>query len=603
MYDTIVKSWSEIKIINASMFDGRFCHSAVINEDRVFIYGGMKNAETTLDNMAILCLDGGYDDLEESKHDLILEHNQNINALKANLIDNIENINELISNKDESYLIIANTINSVVNNNNNNISNNRTNVTYSEIGVDTSTLYEDHTFDYESLKKNYINTMISWSFLKKLSEFHQWPIGCIGNFIENSLAQDVQAKNIHIDIQAYDRLVYTSDNVGLTGLSNHTNLANKILVLSIKDDGAGISIKEFNQILFSFSINEKKEYNFFKYGISLKASAIRLANSVLIISKTETELSIGMISKNIQVKMSTDFILTPVVNFIIEKTDNIFPNINGSTNSYTTNHNSQRSVNNNKYIPRSNFAQQSLNLILNETKFMFKDTADFFDYIEGFETGTHILLYDLKQISSHKSELNNRKNYELLFDFDNKDIMYNCFDIQIGNSSYIDSSLSTYLKFFNLRNDSGINIHLMGMPLDIKNPLFTLYNIVKNEANVAKANSNLKIEDISTECVHIDSEIYKGVLFNKKFYANLVKDNCLDLNFNSQEIFNGILLYRNNRLISRFEQNKLGDISFFIKEYIKHDSLDKLFKVSGFIEVPTSYFDLLYSKTVKYFNF
>jgi hypothetical protein len=483
-------------------------------------------------------------------------------------LENGDNLKDLLTRPDESYLIISNSVNSI---NHNHI---KPPVTYNDIGVDTNGLYEDHTFDYESLKKNYINTMISWSFLKKLSEFHQWPLACIGNFVENSLHQDVQAKNFYIDVVAYDKFIYTVDNSQPIKLTNSTNLSNKLLVLSLKDDGAGIAIKEFNQILFSFSINEKKEYNFFKYGISLKASAVRLANSLLLISKTQTELSIGMISKGIQVKMATDFILTPVINYIIEEGEG---------------------VGGRRYIPRSNFAQQSLNLILNEIKFMFKDVSEFFSYINSFETGTHIFLYDLKQISSIKNDINNRTNYELLVDFENRDIIYNCFEIQISDPNYIDGSLKTYLKYLYLKMAT-VTIHLMGLEVDTSNPFETIYGISKNESNVVKANTNLKLEDTKTDCVYIEGEIYKGVFFNKKFYQGIIKEH--GVGYSPSEIFNGILIYRNNRLISRFEQNKLGDISFFIKEFIKHDNLDKLFKISGFVEVPSSYFDLLYSKTV-----
>jgi hypothetical protein len=67
MYDVTSKSWSELKIMNATMFDGRLCHSSVLYDDRVYVYGGMKNAESTLESMAILCLDGKFEDLEDSK--------------------------------------------------------------------------------------------------------------------------------------------------------------------------------------------------------------------------------------------------------------------------------------------------------------------------------------------------------------------------------------------------------------------------------------------------------------------------------------------------------------------------------------------------------
>ena len=41
--------------------------------------------------------------------------------------------------------------------------------------------------------------MMTWHFLKQLSDFHKWPIGCIGNFIKNSLKDYVSSNNIYID--------------------------------------------------------------------------------------------------------------------------------------------------------------------------------------------------------------------------------------------------------------------------------------------------------------------------------------------------------------------------------------------------------------------
>ena len=72
--------------------------------------------------------------------------------------------------------------------------------------------------------------------------------------------------------------------------------------------------------MFSFIKNQNKELNYFQYGFSMKATAMRLADSFLIISKTSREISIGMISKELQNKLKdSDYILTPIVNYRIEK--------------------------------------------------------------------------------------------------------------------------------------------------------------------------------------------------------------------------------------------------------------------------------------------
>jgi hypothetical protein len=446
----------------------------------------------------------------------------------------------------------------------NNLSTNfRKDVVMTDVGVDTEDLVEDNQFDFEALKKNYLNNMISWSFLKKLAEYNQWPLGCIANFIDNSIKPEVLANQIEIDVNALDKNVYTRDHINSNHrLSNNTDTTNKILVLSIKDNGIGIPVKEFNQILYSFSVNEKKEFNFLKYGISLKASALRLANSLFIISKTQTEVSLGLISKNLQIKMDTDFILTPVVNYSYEV---------------------------NKYYPKSNFSQQSLNIILNEIKFIYHDCDKLFDHIESFETGTHIFLYDLKQVSSNKNDVNKLNNYELLFDFNDRDILFNCFDSQIDDRRFIDCSLLNYIKFLYL-SEPNIDISILGRKVDMTNPYMDIFMQGK-ESVIQKVNSSLKISNNDSDIVIIDNDIYKGVLFNKKYF----EDKGLDMNS-----FNGILLYKENRLISRLDQSKLGDIAFFVKKFIKHDDLGKVFSFSGFVEI--SGYELLYNKTVNYVN-
>ena len=41
------------------------------------------------------------------------------------------------------------------------------------ISTDTSDLVGQDFFTFEEIKKNYLNNLISWTFLKKLSEFNQ----------------------------------------------------------------------------------------------------------------------------------------------------------------------------------------------------------------------------------------------------------------------------------------------------------------------------------------------------------------------------------------------------------------------------------------------
>ena len=522
--------------------------------------------------------------------------------MQNNVKEYNENLNNFLNKNEEKILIVSNKINSIKN-----FTNKTTNPKQDQ-EIDTSDLFDDNSYDLEIIKKKYTNNMLSWSMLTKISDFNQWPLGCLGNFIENSLKPEVNTQNIAIEMKAFKnnkyeeksdkkiidssknlfndkkikKKVYIFDDIEIT---NTLDFQNFNLVLLIKDDGRGISSSEFNQILYSFSINEKKEFNFFKYGMSFKTSALRLCNSFLIISKTETEINIGLISKNLQNKIYSDFILTPVVNFNYEK---------------------------DILISNNTFYLQTLNFILEEINFIFKNIENLFDYIKSFSNGTHLFLYDFKKISENNSENLNEplKNYELYFDLENQDILFNYFDICIGDRNLIDCSLRTYLEYLFLNNSEEINLYLFNKKVSLINPLNCIYNVSKTNTEICRIKHNLKSDEKPCDAIAIDNQVYKGILFNGKYFENIIKESTYEnIIIQSKNIFNGILFYSNNRLISRMDQNKFGEINFFVKKYEKlqkkifnsnNENKDSnFFDISGYLELPNNFYYVLYNKSVK----
>jgi len=583
---------------------------------------------------------------------------QNVEEPKDIKSTNNINSNNNKPKKEDDLLILSNNLNTLINNNKflkdqKETSDFLDRAPPRDEATDTFDLIPESTFDFESLKKNYLNNLISWSFLKKLSDMNQWPLGCLGNIVENSFKYEVQAKNIHVDVRAYYKQVYKgvernypevitesflkrkyakSDG---TPLSQVSNFADKILVLSVKDDGKGIPASEFNKALYSFSLNESKEYNFYKYGISLKTSAIRIANSFFIISKTESEVNIGLMAKSLQNKLDTDFVFTPIVNYTYNEM-------------------------NLSYIAKSNLSAQSLNFIISEVKFLFFDQDEVFNYITKMKTGTHIFLYDLKQNSANKDDVNELKNYELLFDFNNNDIYYNFFDIQIGERNFIDCSFRTYVKFLFIDFTQDCSFYLFGKKINLSNPLKNIFEILNkqqkhnlnndasgiNSNKINKNNSNNKFSNNEVAMLKhnlkyegkegiikgflVDNEIYKGVLFNEALFNKIKEENeslifngrnAAKLNCENEEeiyfydendfgiVFNGVLLYSNNRLISRCKQYKFGEIKYFVKKFDnfhkkkKQKKMKHLFPITGFFEMPFATYQTLYNKTVRKNNF
>ena len=57
LYDIENKSYIQVNLNGHEKFEGRFCHSSIIFGDTLAIYGGMQNAEVTLDSLVILSID------------------------------------------------------------------------------------------------------------------------------------------------------------------------------------------------------------------------------------------------------------------------------------------------------------------------------------------------------------------------------------------------------------------------------------------------------------------------------------------------------------------------------------------------------------------
>ena len=580
LFDLKTKSYTEIELLGEEKIEGRFCHSCLVYGDILALYGGMQNSEVTLDNLTVLSIESKQN--QKSINNISKNKNKKIDVLSSNnkkkKIDSNGNKNKNDVNINES--------NKMYENDNNDME---------DFAADTNDLIDINFYSLKELKKNYLNNLMTWNFLKSLSDFYKWPIGCIGNFIKNSIKENINSKNINIDFKKYK---------------------NDEIYLSIKDDGIGMTCSEFNGVMFSFIKNQNKELNYFQYGFSMKATALRLANNFLIISKTIKEISIGMISIELQKKINDkncDFILTPIVNYRIEKKDN-------------NKNNSQ------KYIPKSNFPIESINLILEIIPFLFKSNDDLMKYFDSFETGTHIYLFDLKTIKKEENgylktikednSLNKSilSNYELLFDEEENDIYLNQ-DIGLNDElkkNIIDFSLKKYLSFLYLKHNKHINIFIFRKKIEIENPYYNIKLMSHSGKNIEQITNLIYSKEVKNENNIIDSfniegTDYNGILFNEKFIDSISSNSSLDIEeIKEKDYLNGILLYKDNILVSRLNQSFLGDITFFIKKMMKINNIicnnenknkcneynylnKKIFKRNGYLQLPSAGYELMFN--------
>ena len=504
-----------------------------------------------------------------------------------------------------------------------------------DIGIDTTSFSEffDNSFNFKEIKSDYLSNLISFSFLKKVGGFYQWPLLCFSNLIENSIMHG-KATNININANCYESEIYkrlelATKNTDLAGyIPSSSSLekyggdySNKILVITISDNGVGIEKEIFNKILFYFDAKDtsitsciNNNQNYLNKNINIKTCCMRLGDSVFILSKTKSELNIGLISKQLQMKMHNDLILTPLVNYEIVK--------------------DEKNEGKNKYIFKSQMGLQSENIILNEIRFLFWSIDELFSFADKFETGTYIFIFDLKQFSNDKNHINKINNFELFFGYKSEydlkynDILYNTIlkqrylnDEKNKNNllNTIDVSLRKYLELF-LLNYNKININLLSEKINTENNIINkLSSIVRNNIfsddainlnlnidnntpdNITNNENILIIDDsfslkgkknLNKEKINIiliKGELYKGILIKKdEKKENIIKlindsfnvdiSDCID-----DLIDNNILIYLENRLVNRLGQNKFGDLPYFIKMKKKKDWI---YNYMGYIELP-----------------
>ena len=339
----------------------------------------------------------------------------------------------------------------------------------------------------------------------------------------------------------------------------------------------------------------------------MKASALRLGDSFLLISKTGKEASIGLISKRLQQKIKeNDYILTPIINYRIEK----------------------KETNKLKYIAKSNFPRESLNLILESISFLFQTEDDLMNYFDSFDIGTHIYLFDLRKKNLNKDNILNEDNYELIFNEEENDIWINedyDFNEELKRN-IIDFSLKKYLNFIVLKTFKDINIYLLGKKLDWENPYYNiklLSNLGNNIKKTTSLNYSSTNENEKINCLNIEGKEgigYQGILFNENFIDSITSNTNIGVeDIKEKDYLNGILIYKDGILVKRLNQHNFGDFNFFVKKIMNvtnkisnnNDNdvnnnifglnqnnnyfCSKIFKKNGYIDLPSNAYELTFN--------
>ena len=209
-------------------------------------------------------------------------------------------------------------------------------------------------------------------------------------------------------------------------------------------------------------------------------------------------------------------------------------------------------------------------------------------------------------------------NYELLFNEEENDIYLNE-DIGLNDEfkkNIIDFSLKKYLSFLYLKHNKNINIYIFGNKIEIENPYYNIKlmsysgNNMKQITNLiySKEDNNGNKKDI-IDSFNIEGTNYNGILFNENFIDSISSNSNIGIEeIKEKDYLNGILLYKDNILVSRLNQTFLGDITFFVKKLMninnsiydveninKYNLTKKIFKRNGYLQLPSVGYELMFN--------
>ena len=169
-----------------------------------------------------------------------------------------------------------------------------------------------------------------------------------------------------------------------------------------------------------------------------------------------------------------------------------------------------------------------------------------------------------------------------------------------------------------------VNIFISEEKINIDNPYYNIKLLSSLGNNAKKLNSiNYFISDEKEkiDCLNIDGTDYEGILFNENFIDSITSNTNIGVeDIKEKDYLNGILIYKENILITRLNQQNFGDLNFFIKKMMNlnnkeendfsnnnnifeqdfiykntNNTLRKMFKKNGYIELPSNGYELTFN--------
>eukprot|EP00826_Nyctotherus_ovalis_P061649 TRINITY_DN8791_c0_g1_i3.p1 TRINITY_DN8791_c0_g1~~TRINITY_DN8791_c0_g1_i3.p1 ORF type:complete len:403 (-),score=101.02 TRINITY_DN8791_c0_g1_i3:843-2051(-) len=331
-------------------------------------------------------------------------------------------------------------------------------------------------------------------------------------------------------VTEYDALVrYTKQMREELKLQDRARMQPAVEVLA---EGVSVSADSFRDILYFFGkrSNQKTPADF---GL-LKQSLIKIGKAILVINKIGGSANVGLISSEYMDLLHTDSFYCPYVRLTMEG-----GKLTADSSSLTL-----------------------LEKIVKYSYAPFEDKDRLLSYIQKMDDSVVFIIAMISKLLKYK------------YVPKEEDIEYQRKETDTQDYELLDYSLRIYLRYWNLWNKSRVMLEETDAALE--NPYVVLRRYVESR-KISKWVKTINYSFKKVDCV--------GFMFHINLFAmpemKTFEKHC--------EIFNGVLVYWQNKLLMRVLGPRLGDHVELTRKAgrkkVKHGKTHKLFKWNGYVSV------------------
>jgi len=595
IYDTDSSYWSLLEAKNSELLLPRFTHSCCVYKDQFIIFGGLKDYKNAIDDLIVLTIDDEDYKADKNKKDIDL-CNQCRRLFMVEGEAKTQRKSLSLTNED---LMLEGASKETVD-----VSHNIANQYDKLLSVQKKPKQAEiigHFFQDQT-------TYITLENLSKISQMIAWPLAGVGLLIDNALLKKAGALKI---------------------LAGYTKSQNKRF-LSFTDDGEVWTLKEIYEVFLNMRLDfshcvdyeqkdqderERSHHEIVKskYSANLKMGGLRLGDTLVYGSKTETSIIIGLMSicHNNEVKENEVLFASWGLKTEAKGNEEKRKKLVERLSEYFSEHEFSELVGKNTIlildlkkielgkdclIDELHFPKKTNDVLFKPHKllqrkleFPYKDYIDFSlkRYLEHFLFSPQTVLMKICLNGEEILQCNYKENLEKNKGLANVDLSAEIQDCLKVSKVFVDKELIVPPKpkaEIEIKEPTTISTVATILPTTIEMPI-----IIPNEPiiiegeNMAKEEIEEKKEEVVVEEIKQQEEKVETITEEIK------------------QLEQGILLYADGRLFGRVENLEFGNFDYFDKKWKKKKSATSgVFQFIGALDVK-DFLTINLLKTVDFF--